>query len=236
MLTISKYFLLFYIYSIVGYFCEVISIYHHYKRVEWHRGYLLGPYLPIFGFGALIITIFLEPYKTQPITTFVLGMVYCGTLEYITSYLLERIFHLHWWDYSKRKLNINGRVCLETSVMFGLGALVLVNFTNEWLFNIFQRIPNRVIITLSIVIFLIVCFDIILSTIETFRLKKDIKLMEMDDATSEIKKRIRESLEKNYYYYKRLLEAFPNVKKHNLIIQQISEQMNQMKKGRKNEK
>lgn len=230
--TLSQYFLLFYFYSIIGYFCEVLSIYRIKKKFVWNRGYLLGPYLPVFGFGALITTIFLLEYKSQPVTLFVLGMVYCGTLEYMTSLLLEKIFHLRWWDYSKKKFNINGRVCLETSVLFGFGALIHVNLVCGVFFSILQSIPKYVIITVAIVLFIIMVIDFIISTVETVRLKSDIKLIGTKDATSEIKKKMKESLEKNYYFYERIFKAFPHVKQSDARIKEIQLEMKKIESKR----
>jgi len=233
---VSEYFLVFYIYSVVGYFCEVINIYRTHKKVVWNRGYLLGPYLPIFGFGALIITLFLADYKDNPLNLFILGMFYCGTLEYFTSLILEKIFKLRWWDYSYKKFNINGRICLETSVLFGIGAIVLVRYVNELLFKFLKAIPNRVIIPIAIVIFIIMVLDTIISTIEVIRLKKDLVLIDKD-ATAELKEKIRESLQKNYYYYVRILKAFPNLKHTDERIKKITDLLLEKKKrGDKYEK
>ena len=227
--TLSEYFLIFYLYSIVGYFCEILSIYRSKKKFVWNRGYLLGPYLPVFGFGALIITIFLKDYQNNPITLFILGMVYCGTLEYFTSLILEKIFHLRWWDYSKRKFNINGRICLETSTMFGIGAIILVNVSNEIVLKLLRMIPSHVIIPIAIVISIIMIGDFIISTKEIFRLKNDIILVGTKDATAEIKKKIKESLEKNYYYYERLFKAFPSIHDRDARIEEIKKTMEKLK-------
>ena len=235
--TLSQYFLLFYFYSIIGYISEVLSIYRLKKQFIWNRGYLLGPYLPVFGFGALITTVFLRVYQNQPITLFVLGMVYCGTLEYMTSLVLEKIFHLRWWDYSKKKYNINGRVCLETSVLFGLGAVIHVKVVCEVFFSILQSLPKYGIITIAIIIFIIMLIDFIISTVEIIRLKKDIKIVGTKDATSEIKKKMKESLQNNYYYYERILRAFPHLRQSNTDVKEIHTELKKiMDKRKKDEK
>jgi len=234
--TLAKYFIIFYFYSIVGYFCEIISIFRLRKEFVWNRGYLLGPYLPVFGFGGILITIFLTQYKEEPLTLFILGMVYCGTLEYLTSLLLEKIFHLRWWDYSQRKFNINGRICLETSVMFGLGAIVLVYFSNTVLFNFINQFPSIVVTTVAIVIFLIMLIDFAISTMEIIRLKSDIKLVGTKDATYELKKKMKESLQKNYYYYERILKAFPHLRISDERIKELSKYLKEKnKRGEKND-
>ncbi len=231
-----KYFLLFYFYSIVGYVCEIISIYRLKKKLALNRGYLLGPYLPIFGFGGLIITVFLSRYNKELLTLFILGMFYCGTLEYFTSYLLEKIFHLRWWDYSSRKYNINGRVCLETIIMFGVGAIILVKFSNDVIFNILDKIPNHILTPVAVVLFSIMIFDTIISTKAVIKLKSDINLVDTKDATQTLKKKTKESLKNNYFYYERIFKAFPHMIKSNEGAKTISKLLKEEKRGEKNEK
>ena len=118
--------LYFAIYSILGWGCEVIYCSLPAKRFI-NRGFLNGPYCPVYGIGALIVLYLLEPYKTSPFLVFLLGIFLTSLLEYITSYILEKTFHAHWWDYSKRKYNIYGRVCLLNSTLFGILSLGVVN-------------------------------------------------------------------------------------------------------------
>lgn len=97
-------FMIFFIYSVIGYFCEVLGIFVSSGKVNFSRGYLIGPYLPIFGFGSLIITFYLSKYSNDLIALFILGSFFCCLLEYLTSFFLEKIFKLRWWDYSEKNL------------------------------------------------------------------------------------------------------------------------------------
>ena len=103
---IETYYLLFMIYAILGWCMEVIAKFFQYHRFI-NRGFLIGPYCPIYGWGALAITILLKKYVYDPIVLFVMGVVVCSILEYLTSYFMEKIYHSRWWDYSQRKFNIN---------------------------------------------------------------------------------------------------------------------------------
>ena len=235
MYSISHCFIVFYIYSIFGYILEILGIFISKKKIVFNRGYLLGPYLPIFGFGALFITLFLTKYYNEPIVLFVMGMVLCGVLEYFTSFILEKAFNLRWWDYSDKKYNINGRVCLETMIMFGIGSVLLVCIFNKYLFYLISLIPNHVIITIAIVLFMIIIFDTIISTSKIESLSKDLVLIDKKDATGEIKNRIKESLSNNHYYYDRLLRAFPNLKRNDLRINKVSLMIERRKRGDNNE-
>ena len=80
------------------------------KRKFVNRGFLIGPYCPIYGHGAILITILLQKYIDDPIALFIMGVVVCSILEYLTSYFMEKIFHARWWDYSRYKFNINDSI------------------------------------------------------------------------------------------------------------------------------
>ena len=129
-------FLIFFIYSIIGYLCEVMGIFFETGKLNFSRGYFIGPYLPIFGFGSLIITYYLNRYQNDLVALFIMGAFFCCLLEYLTSLIMEKIFKLRWWDYSHKKFNLNGRICLETGVLFGIGSLIIVKITNPIIFKI----------------------------------------------------------------------------------------------------
>ena len=124
---VCRYILLFFVYSFLGWCLEVgCKLVSDHKFIN--RGFLIGPYCPIYGHGALIMTILLNRYLNDPATLFIMIILCCSLLEYFTSYFLEKIFHTRWWDYSGYRFNINGRICLETMVPFGLFGLLLCMF------------------------------------------------------------------------------------------------------------
>ena len=126
------YFLLFIIYAVAGWIMEVTCKLIQYKRFI-NRGFLIGPYCPIYGYGALLITFLLGRYKYDALVLFVMAIVVCGTLEYLTSLVMEKMFKARWWDYSQRKFNLNGRVCLGTIIPFGILGLMVTYVTNPFL-------------------------------------------------------------------------------------------------------
>lgn len=150
-------FLYFIIYAIIGWLCE--EIYCSY--LEGHlvnRGFLNGPYCPIYGVGALIIIYVLAPYIDSPLSVFVMGVFLTSLLEYITSWGMEKLFHAKWWDYSDHRFNINGRVCLLNSTMFGGLCLILMYFVHPLvkdLLDIFNRTQLLIISLILSVLFLI---------------------------------------------------------------------------------
>lgn len=122
-----RYFFYFIIYAFLGYLCEVIYVSIGTRKLT-NRGYLYGPICPIYGYGAVIILLCLKPVYDLGMwyLVFLLGILLTSVLEYLTSYVMEMIFHMRWWDYSDYKFNINGRVCLKNSLLFG--ALVMLVF------------------------------------------------------------------------------------------------------------
>lgn len=123
--------LLFSSYSFLGWLCE--SIYCSVPEKRWiNRGFLTGPFCPVYGFGALLVLIALTPLlglfvlPVELIVLFFAGAILASALEYLTSVLLEKLFHTSWWDYSNHKYQIHGRVCLINSVLFGLLSVVVL--------------------------------------------------------------------------------------------------------------
>ena len=133
----------FFIYSVLGYISEVIYCSVPQRRFV-NRGFLYGPYLPIYGFGSLIVTVLLDPFREAPLAVFLLAFVLTSCLEYFTSWLLEKLFSVKLWDYSKHKVNINGRVCLLNSTLFGLLGLAAEYLVQPWISDILSRLPGAV--------------------------------------------------------------------------------------------
>ena len=117
--NIEIYFMLFIIYAFLGWVMEcTLGIIE--KRKFVNRGFLIGPYCPIYGVGVVGVTLLLSRFSNNVVLLFILSTILCGVLEYFTSYIMEKIFHARWWDYTTTKFNINGRICLETLLPFGI--------------------------------------------------------------------------------------------------------------------
>lgn len=205
------YFLLYFIYSIIGWFLEVgLAFYEHKKFVN--RGFLIGPYCPIYGVGCLLLTILLSKYINEPGVIFAFSIFICATLEYLTSYLMEKIFKLRWWDYSNMKFNINGRICLETLIPFGIIGVLVVKYISPFLINTVNSINFNVLIIINIIILSILITDILISFNVVFNLKNVTRNLNKD-STEEIKKAIYKFIHNNIFMYNRIVKAFPNMKK-----------------------
>lgn len=205
--------LLFFVYSFIGYLIEIIRVSIMEKKIVLSRGYLIGPYLPIFGFGSLMMVYYLSKYQGDNVAIFVFSVVICCLLEYFTSLIMEKIFKIRWWDYSNRKFNINGRICLENSIYFGISGVCLLSFLNPFVSNLIYDLDNSLIYILGISIFVIMVLDFVISTISILKLKLDTSMFGNMDATSRVKKEVFESLQKYMFFYKRIFAAFPYIAK-----------------------
>lgn len=121
-IDIAHRFLFFIIYSFVGWSAEEIYCSIIERKLVW-RGMLFGPICPIYGFGGILIMYALYPLRNTWVWLFLASMFITSVLEYFSSWLLEKLFHAQWWDYSDLRFNINGRVCLINSILFGLGGI-----------------------------------------------------------------------------------------------------------------
>ena len=135
----SLYFILFLIYSFIGWSIEVVNSLIIEKKFV-NRGFMLGPYCPIYGISSIIMIFYLERYVDNIITVFLLAVVVCSIMEYIVSYFMEKLFSARWWDYSTRKFNINGRVCGANALIFGLLGVLLIYIINPALRNLLLKV------------------------------------------------------------------------------------------------
>lgn len=203
-------FLLFFIYSFLGYIVESISVSLMEKKVVWNRGFLVGPYIPIFGIGAMTMILTLQKYKDDIVALFIMSMVVCLTIEYLCSLVAEKIFKLRWWNYSDKLFNINGRICLQNGILFGIGGVLIVKYVNTWIENLILLLPNSIMVTISIILTIIFVSDTILSLHTVIKFNSSFKRYSADN-TQEVKKKILEELQRNFLL-NRLVKAFPNAK------------------------
>ena len=224
-IDIRIYFLLFMIYAILGWCMEVTCKLIQYKRFI-NRGFLIGPYCPIYGYGAILITFLLKKYTDDPIILFFMAIIICGTLEYLTSYFMEKIFKARWWDYSQKKFNINGRVCLNTIVPFGLLGLFIMYISNPFFISKIQLLPEIWLNILFWTLLVIYIVDNIVSGIVIRYVKKTEKIVGKDlDNTEEITKKVKEVLQNKSMLHRRLLNAYPSLEAVKIKIKEKKEEI-----------
>lgn len=130
---------LFFLLSFIGWLWEV-TIYLLMEGEFVNRGILFGPWIPIYGCGGIMLTIILKKWEYKPVRVFFISMIVCTVLEYLTSFCLERVWGIRWWDYSNDFLNLNGRICLWSSLMFGLGGWFLVCCAAPYLRMLYRKV------------------------------------------------------------------------------------------------
>ena len=164
LLKFSYTFLLLIIYSILGWCGEMIYCSAGQRKLCEKRGFLNGPICPIYGHGALVVLLCLHGGCKNPLLTFLLGAVLTSLVEYITSFAMEKLFHMRWWDYSQYKFHLNGRVCLLNSTLFGLASVFLCHFANPpitaWLAGL---LASGAAVPLSLILLAVYLTDIVLS-------------------------------------------------------------------------
>ena len=202
----------FFIFGFAGWCMEVILKYRQYHRFI-NRGFLTGPILPIYGFGVILITLVvcrLTSVESGVMTTFAISLVICGLVEYLTSFVLEKIFHARWWDYSQKPMNLHGRVWIGNLVLFGLAGVAIIHIVNPVLFPALDRIPLNTRKVTAVVLLAIFAADLVISCFVLKLVKVGIDSSEADN-TEEISKEVRQLLTNRSYFYSRFADAYPEV-------------------------
>ncbi len=184
--TVCQWFLYFTAYSILGWACETFYCSVGNRKFV-NRGFLNGPVCPVYGFGAVLVILLLQSTEKNLVALFLSGMMVTTVLEYLTSVLLEKLFHMKWWDYSRYKFQINGRVCLLNSLMFGGLSVILMRVLHPWISGLIARIPTSLLPWISLGILAIFAVDTVVTVRSILILKG--KMQEIQKLLEEIKTR-----------------------------------------------
>lgn len=255
----ETYFLWLVIYSVLGWIYETI-ICSIEQRHFVKRGFLNGPYCPIYGFGAVFIIGLLGGIENI-LLLFLIGMVLTCSLEYLTSWGMEALFHARWWDYSDKKFNIKGRVCLLGAVVFGTFSVLLIKFIHPFISSYTQLISDPLLHILFYALLVLLLAD----SVYTVRsvLAFDQKLKEISQELSitignarntalEYKNEIVNKIETSAFYSKvnetydtfvkklnnqerRMIHTFPSLKsiQYNDTLQKLKEWMSEKRNMQK---
>ncbi len=177
------------IYSFLGWLCEslLVTAMQH-KAVN--SGFLNGPICPIYGFGAIFVILLLQPFQSHPVLVFILGVVLTSALEYFTSWIMEILFHTRWWDYSQFFLNLNGRICLLFSMMFGVMSLFVLYVLNPRIHGILMLISYPAQCFMAAALLAAFLIDLLSSLDELKAYDQDIRKFE--NAVRELKTKLNE--------------------------------------------
>lgn len=207
--------LLFFCFSFAGWCIEVILKYRQFHRFI-NRGFLTGPWLPIYGSGCALITVSIDvlstlsKYESSFGSVFAVSFLLCGALEYAASYFMEKRFHARWWDYSQKPMNLNGRIWIGNLLLFGLGGMIVVKIVNPVLLGLFDRTSMTVRTYVAIGLSLVFISDYIVSHF-VLKLVKDSVEKSQADNTEEIGKEVRRMLSDRSLFARRFANAYPDV-------------------------
>lgn len=245
-------FLWFVIYSIMGWLWEVfLCLIEDRKFVN--RGFLNGPYCPIYGAGAILVLLTLGKIR-EPVSLFFLSAVFACTLEYLTSWGMEKIFHARWWDYSERALNLNGRICMAGAVAFGSMSVLMLKVVQPFLVLQTARFSESELSATATVLFALMSVDLIYTVTKFSSFER--KLRELNeilesglDAVREQQKSVLERIQESTVYTKlsdayeefqrelnaqerRLLKAFPKFRSLNYdsALKKVKERLSEYRK------
>ena len=153
-------------YSFLGW-CTEVAYYYKNEHHFVNRGFLKGPFCPIYGCSIVSIVIFLDKYKTNVLILFLLGFLFTSLFEYVTGFLLEKTFKAKWWDYSDDPLNIQGRVCLPYSLLWATGEVIIVEIIHPIVNAFVNRIPSfsGMILFYMIIIYFLLDFSYTLASL-----------------------------------------------------------------------
>ena len=169
--TFSTWLLFFYFYCFLGWLWE--TCYVSVLKAKWvNRGFMRGPFLPIYGSGAIVVLIFKLPVRTNAGVVFVEGMTSATLLEYFTGAAMEKMFHVRYWDYSKQRLNLNGHICVTSSLAWGCFSVILTLYGHTPVERFVLNMNTNVLEVLVFVLTVYISIDMAESIREAINLKE----------------------------------------------------------------
>lgn len=169
--TFSTWLLFFYFYCFLGWLWE--TCYVSVLKAKWvNRGFMRGPFLPIYGSGAIVVLIFTLPFRTNAGLVFVVGMTSATLLEYFTGAAMEKMFHVRYWDYSKQRLNLNGHICVTSSLAWGCFSVILTLYGHTPVERFVLNMNTNVLEVLVFVLTVYISIDMAESIREAINLKE----------------------------------------------------------------
>lgn len=179
----------FIIYSFMGWVLETVYKTIYQKKFI-NSGFLHGPFCPIYGIGAIIMYIFLNIFKDNPIFLFIMAILILSVWEYIVGLLLEKLFDTKYWDYSDKKFNIQGRICLWNSIIWGILGIVFTYIIHPFVMDKLNEIPQNILEYVTILIMFYILIDGIVTIIKVRSI--DVKLRKLNELSDRLKEKVEE--------------------------------------------
>ena len=187
----------FFVYGFLGWCTEVaFAAWKEHRFVN--RGFLNGPICPVYGIGVTLVVHFLSPYRSNLIILYITSTILVTALEWLTGFILERVFHNKWWDYSNMPLNLNGYVCLLFSLIWGVACVLIVDFIHPVIHKLLLYIPVIVGVIILIILGIGMFADLYVTASGILKMNKRLAAMqEIADELHEISDKIGENIYKN---------------------------------------
>ncbi len=217
----------FFIYAFLGWCTEVMFSTIKTKKFV-NRGFLNGSVCPIYGVGAVVVLILLQPVSNNGFLVFLLSALVTTLIEFFTGLILELLFKHKWWDYSDRKFNIKGYVCLEFTVLWGIACLFVYDVIHPLVKFPVKHLPHTIGLPLLIAIVVFFIVDIVVSVTQIIKFNINLKLLtritnslkgnsnkigeKLSYATTQLEKKYIELMQKQARSKERILNAFPSLK------------------------
>ncbi len=156
-------------------------------KAKWvNRGFMRGPFLPIYGSGAIVVLVFTLPFRTNAVFVFFAGMISATILEYFTGVAMEKLFHVRYWDYSNQRFNLNGYICVTSSLAWGVFSVVLTLYGHTIVERVAMKFNRNF---LEVIVFLLTAYisiDMAESVREAFNLKE--VLLSLEENSEEFRR------------------------------------------------
>ena len=196
---LTKYILLFFFYSAAGWCLESLYCSIGEKRFV-NRGFLTGPMCPIYGTAALVLIILIyNPFRDNPLAVFILGIILCDIVEYITSYVMEKLFSARWWDYTYEFMNIGGRICLKHTLYWGVISIIFVKTIHPAIDSLYNKIEGSYLKIILILVLSVFILDLINAVRKALDVRKlQIKINSLTKTLSDELSIIKSTFEDKY--------------------------------------
>ncbi len=183
--TIIQWLFFFYFYCFFGWIFESAYVSLKSRRFV-NRGFMRGPFLPIYGSGAIMMLVVSMPFQDNIILTYLAGCVGATALELVTGIAMESLFKVRYWDYSNQKFNYKGHICLSSTVAWGFLTILMTEFVHRGVEKAVFVIPETVITVLTVALSVYIVADFSLS----FKAAMDLRdvLMGLEKAKEELER------------------------------------------------
>ncbi|MCD7835277.1 MAG: hypothetical protein LUG83_01170 [Lachnospiraceae bacterium] len=183
--SIVQWMFFFYFYCFFGWCFE--SAYVSIKNRQLvNRGFMRGPFLPLYGTGAIMMLVVSMPFQNDIFLTYVAGCIGATALEYVTGVAMEALFKVRYWDYSNQRFNFRGHICLGSSLTWGVLTILMTEFVHKWVEKIVFMIPYNLLTVITYVATVAIAADFALS----FKAAMDLRdvLIKMEKAREELER------------------------------------------------